>query len=500
VHVVSSKKTRISVLGFKQMTEKARFAASAFLFVAALLTSAVLIFIFGALGLHGNSAITGGYLLVTIVSTFLLGQRNDDSFAITPMDSVFAVFAASIAIASLLHFDKSGYKEYILLMVTSIFAYVAGRFLSGSVLDNIRLRLLQISTPLVAAACIATIPNLAGEIYARPFVFGFFHAATVFCIAFGYMVIAYIYSDIEWRSTISLLYFVLIGLATAVFVASTVRFVLIAILMTALFSLVCSIYRPLNIWRRIGLVLLAMIFGAIIGTVSRYTFVAKISDQLANTGVFSGTVMPGQNVVKVERQTPGTAAAPAIATPGQNAVKVERDMPATDGSGTRSGSDPPSCNTSFDLNNSIAIRRALLRDAFFFLPKSGFFGFGLDSFSRMSCFQGYQIHNSVLQAIVEFGWIAGIALIILLGIPPGQFLFGRLEFNLNLQFLLSCIAFATLLTLTYGQISRELTLFLFLGAFAKASSQSATTDGRKAGASVSVWCRYRLKELLRSRG
>ena len=242
------------------MTSKARYTASACLFVAALLTSAVLIFIFGAFGLRGNSAITGGYLLATIVGTFLLGRQKDDNFALTSMDLIFAVFAAAIAIACLLQFDISDYKEYMLLLLNSIFAYIAGRFLSTSVLRSIRFRLLQISTPLVAAACVATIPNLIGEIYARPFVFGFFHAATVFCIAFGYLAIAYIYSDIEWRSKTSLLFFLIIALATTVFVASTVRFVLIAVLATALFALFCSFYKPINIWRRVVIVILAMIF------------------------------------------------------------------------------------------------------------------------------------------------------------------------------------------------------------------------------------------------
>ena len=434
------------------MTEKLRFAAGGFLFVAAVLTSAALIFIFGAFGLRGNSPITGGYLVITVVGAFLLGRRRGDRFTLTSMDAVVAVFATAAAIASLEHFDEGDFKEYILLVINSILAYAAGRFLSNPVLSSIQRRLLQISTPLVAAACIVTAPNLVGEIYARPFVFGFFHAATVFCIAFGYMVIAYIYSDIEWRSKISLFFFALIVSATAVFVASTVKFVLIAIVATALFSLACTIYRPVSIWRRVTLVLVAMTFGVVVGTVSRYSFVVKIDDQISNTGVFSGSVKPGQNVVKVERHAP----------PPGNA---------------RSIGEPPSCNETFDLNNSIAIRRALLEDALFFLPKSGFFGFGLDSFSRMSCFEGYQIHNSVLQAIIEFGWIAGIALIILIAIPFRQFLFQQ-TFDANLLFLLSCIAFTSLLTLTYGQISRELPLFLFLGSFAKASSKPATTEGQ----------------------
>jgi hypothetical protein len=439
------------------MTEKLRFAGSGFLFVAAVLSSAALIFIFGAFGLRGNSSITGSYLVIAVVGAFFLGRQKGDRFTLTSMDAVVAVFATAAVIASLEHFDEGDFKEYMLLAINSILAYAAGRFLSNSVLSSIQRRLLQISTPLVAAACIATAPNLIGEIYARPFVFGFFHAATVFCIAFGYMVIAYIYSDIEWRSKMSLLFFVLIVSATAVFVASTVKFVLIAIAITALFSLACSIYRSVTIWRRVTLVLAAMTFGVVVGTVSRYSFVVKIDDQLSNTGVFSGSVKPGQNVVKVERRAPPARSDPSI-------------------------SYPPSCNKTFDLNNSIAIRRALLGDAFFFLPKAGVFGFGLDSFARMSCFEGYQIHNSVLQAIVEFGWIAGIALIILIIIPFKQFLFRQQEFDVNLLFLLSCIAFTTLLSLTYGQISRELPLFLFLGSFAKASSKPAFAKGQEARA------------------
>jgi hypothetical protein len=453
-------------LGFERMTEKVRFAASACMFVAALLTSAALIFILGAFGFRGNSVITGGYLLITVVSTFLLGQQKNEGFAVTPTDSAFVVLAASVAIASLLHFDKSDYKEYLLLTVDSLFAYIAGRSLSISVLNSIRIRLLQISTPLVAAACVATIPNLIGNIYARPFVFGFFHAATVFCIAFGYMVIAYIFSDTEWRSKASLFLFSLIAVATAVFVASTIRFVLLAILLTALFSLACSIYRSLDIREKVILVIVAMIFGTIVGTFSRYTFVAQMADQLVSTDEFSGIITPGQNVVRLERRTK------------QASVGLERQT-------QRSSIEteiPPSCNALLHLNNSIEIRRALLRDALFFLPKAGFFGFGLDSFSKMSCFEGYQVHNSVLQAIIEFGWIAGIALIVLVAMPLKQFLLNGIEFDVNLQFLLSCICFATLLSLAYGQFSRELSLFLFLGAFAKASSRrvNASSEGRQA--------------------
>ncbi len=342
------------------MMKQARFAASASLFVAALLTSAALVFIFGALGLRGSSIITGGYLLVTVVSAFLLGRGKDERFAVTSMDLVFAVFAAGVAIASLLHFDESDYKEYLLLLLDTLFAYVVGRALNGSVISSIRFRLLQISTPLLVAACVATIPNLVGEIYPRPFVFGFFHAATVFSIAFGYMVIAYIYSDIEWRSKISLFYFLLSVISTAVFVAATVRFAPIAILATMMFSLACSLYRPLKIWRRVSLVLLAMILGACHRNVLSLYFCCK--GKLTSSPIpaqFSGKAKPGQNVVRVERSE--------LSNP-KTELPAATELPVI----------PPSCNTLYDLNNSIAVRRALLTDALFFLPNAGFFGYGLE--------------------------------------------------------------------------------------------------------------------------
>src|SRR5665213_4589192 len=166
------------------MTEQARFTASSLLLSAAVLTSAALILIFGAFGLPGNSAITGGYLLVTSASALILARQEGDRPVVTSMDAVFAVLAIAVTIASVLHFDSSDYKEYMLLAVSVPSGYATGRLLGNPVLTSIRLRLLQVSAPLVAAACIATVPNLVGEIYPKPLVFGFFHAATVFSVAF----------------------------------------------------------------------------------------------------------------------------------------------------------------------------------------------------------------------------------------------------------------------------------------------------------------------------
>src|SRR4051794_4197762 len=105
------------------MTKEVRFTASAFFFAAALLTSAALIFLYGTLGLRGNSTITGGYLLITIVSVILLGREKSGIPKMTAMDTAFVVLFAAIAVSIALHFDASDYKEYLLLTLNFLLAY-----------------------------------------------------------------------------------------------------------------------------------------------------------------------------------------------------------------------------------------------------------------------------------------------------------------------------------------------------------------------------------------
>jgi hypothetical protein len=440
------------------MIERCRFAASAFLFAAALVASSALIFIFGALGLRSNSVLTGCYLLCTIGGTLVLGWRPSDKLVLTFTDKIFAVFAVTTALAACLHFNKEDFKEYTLLALNTVFAYLAGRSLCAPVLVSLRLRMLQLTSPLIVLACIMTIPNLIGEEYARPFVFGFFHATTAFCIAFGYLVISYIFSDIDWKSGASLFFGLLIALATAIFVASTVRFVLMALFITTFFSLSCSFIGSIKIRNRVAVVLLMMFIGTAAGTISRYAFVISIKEKIDDSGAISAQALHPSSLDPKRSN--------------QNIVTLEQQK-TTD----RPNIKPPSCSIAIDLNNSIAIRRAILNDAVFFLPLSGFFGLGLNYFSKASCFEGYQVHNSVLQVAIEFGWIAGGAMTILLATPFLTFLRYRRKSDPTSLFLLSCIAFVTLLSLVYGQPSRDLQVFLFLGAFAKLTSLPAKEHG-----------------------
>src|SRR5262249_37938770 len=59
-----------------------------------------------------------------------------------------------------------------------------------------------------------------------------------------------------------------------------------------------------------------------------------------------------------------------------------------------------------EQDNSISQRLTLISEAFRLLPSAGIAGIGLDSFMDRSCIK-QEIHNSLLQALIEFGWLGG---------------------------------------------------------------------------------------------
>ena len=135
----------------------------------------------------------------------------------------------------------------------------------------------------------------------------------------------------------------------------------------------------------------------------------------------------------------------------------------------------PSCTTEKNVNlqNSIAIRRVLLLDAKFMLPSAGVLGHGLDAFMNVTCMAGHEMHNSLLQAFVEFGWLGGILFSAL--IVTGLWSIVRAaKGDVASRFVLCCLTFAVLLCLAHGRLSREPALFAWLGAVA-GLTQSART-------------------------
>ena len=122
----------------------------------------------------------------------------------------------------------------------------------------------------------------------------------------------------------------------------------------------------------------------------------------------------------------------------------------------------PSCRLAVNTRNSIAIRKALARDAIYLIPTAGFVGRGLDSFLRFSCIEAHQVHISILQAAAEFGWLggfffAGLMGLAIHGLVPGARRSGAV------RFILCALVFCILISLAHGRTSRDVSLFVFLG-------------------------------------
>ena len=123
---------------------------------------------------------------------------------------------------------------------------------------------------------------------------------------------------------------------------------------------------------------------------------------------------------------------------------------------------PPSCYLTVNPRNSIAIRKVLVQDALFLIPRSGWIGTGLDSFMKFSCIKLTEVHNSVLQAAVEFGWLGGSLLFALVIVAQVR-LFPLARYDDASRFVLCGLAFVVLLSLAHGRVSRDGVLFALLG-------------------------------------
>jgi hypothetical protein len=140
---------------------------------------------------------------------------------------------------------------------------------------------------------------------------------------------------------------------------------------------------------------------------------------------------------------------------------VEIKDRATDRTADRAA-DMPSCGLALNRGNSIAIRQALAKDALYLIPTAGFIGTGLDSFMDYSCIKAHEVHVSLLQTAVEFGWLGCTFLILLAGVAMYQ-LVPLARQNGAFRFVLCSLLFAVLLSMAHGRISRDSALFALLG-------------------------------------
>jgi O-antigen ligase len=449
--------------------------------LAALLSaSSLLVVLYGAIGIKGNSIVTGLVFLLTLVTIFILTNRQ---FRLLPADYLFGVFVGWIAVSFVANGQTCDSQDWA-LMGLSLAAYPACRLISG----NIGSTFLYATGALVAVGAVGTAWALVFFLNTegRPVVFGFFGGAAVhFLISLGFLMLAFTTKTLTWRRTVTLS--ALIFLPTAIFAAAMVRFAFFAIVGSLV---VVAIVTEARQRKHIATITLAFVVAAVAGLATRPEMTGKYSRYLidavtseaatapsavamssataAPSAVAKGVVAEPSATAAPSTAAPGVAAEPsAAAVPSAAAMPSATAAPSATAPGVAKAPGAvnseilPSCYLTVDDENSVDIRKMLLRDAIFLLPGAGLVGNGLRSFTSMSCLK-MDPHNSFLQAAVEFGWIGGLCLLALV-VLAGAKLIPCARQDATARFVFGGLAFVVALSIFHGQITRDILLFGFIG-------------------------------------
>jgi O-Antigen ligase len=360
--------------------------------------SAIIILANGVLGTNGAPGLTAAFLFLPTFALICVGDYAGFSFGV--FDALYVVFAACVAASTVVN----GFSREAALVGLCLLNYPAGRVIQlGS-----SYRSFMLVTGLVALVGLTvTTPALIQQWsdIGRPFVFGFAHAQTVFLALAGFMAIAVVTVEPSRLATI------VIALSAAIYAASMIRFVFVAIVVALFFAMLRKNRRPVVV------MVAAVCLAAAVGFAARYT---------------------SAKVFLVERISEVVAA--PVAGPDGPVVLVDDCMRE---------------------NNSIKLRTRAISDAMAALPPSGLFGRGIGSLREITCAK-IEPHNSFVQTAVEFGWIAGVVLILMATIPIVRLL--RLApWSTEACFVLCCLIYVVALATCYGHVTNDGPLFLFLG-------------------------------------
>ncbi|WP_225118036.1 O-antigen ligase family protein [Bradyrhizobium sp. BRP22] len=386
-----------------------------------------------------GSLVTGLLLATPIAALLVLGDWR--TFSPTSCDALFGIFVACIAISLAWNGIGAEPNEFCLLVLT-LAAYPAAR-LNGGHFFPMR-GLLILAGAIVAAGTLATIPALLTQWsdHGKPMVFSQFDAAPAqFTTLLGFGLLVLANGNSSPRN--ALLASLLLTIPIAIFAASMVRYTILALLVTLAIGIILS---PTSRRRLSATILAIVITATVAGTLARHEMTATFATQL---------------VEAVEIEKPKSSKVGAAGTGRADGPSRASAAPAVQ----------LDCSQ-IHMNNSVAIRRQLYRDAFRLLPDAGLFGFGLDRFIGLGCVLDTEVHNTFLQAAIEFGWIAGVALVLLTLSVSGAGMRKLARMSPEIRIALCGLTFTILLTLAHGRVSRDITLFLFLGYAAALKKQS----------------------------
>ncbi|SHH17228.1 O-antigen ligase family protein [Bradyrhizobium erythrophlei] len=392
-----------------------------FFFALVVSTVPILVLYNGLAGSHGNSIVTGLFIVSSLVAVALFSQWR--RFVPNLCDVAFVAYVGCIAISFWLN-GVADIKQTALLILT-LAAYPAARLFAGT---GLKPTFVFVTVAIVAAGSAVTAFELVRQwdsAYEKPMIFGMFAAGGNFLISLGIAMIAVTCLEMSARQRISAT--LLIIPAAAIFAASMVRLAFVAILVSLALGAYLSAPR---IRRQIAAVILVTILAIATGLFVR-------SDK---TMIMAGYAANGIKTI-VASAAPDDFA--AVVPVGEKRKLL-------------------SCSTRINLVDTIDVRLGLLRDAITLLKSSDWFGIGLDGFMKRSCIPAAEVHNSFLQAAIEFGWLGGIALLALVCLS-GFYLLPLARSDTEARFAVCSLVCITILTIGSGRTSNDGLLFLFLG-------------------------------------
>jgi hypothetical protein len=397
-------------------------------FALAVSGPSVFVLIYGSLGLNGFGAFTASYLGLTVIMMMAFGSVGD--FRFSALDAPLLVLIACAGVSFAKNPVHADLRELVLLVLTAS-AYFAGRSLAKEDLPVLRAASFWISAVIVCAGAILTVPYLVSEslhgALGRPFVLGFDSATTAFSFSLGICVIVLLSAGNNRPAWVRNASLAMIAISTAVFAASMVRFSLLAIMACAALCALLSKRRRRFALGLLGILVASTVLGLIARSANANLYLRYTLEETRGDDSFSSA---------------------GILPPSHEASRNAR-------------ATTPSCEK-VNTRNSIAIRKQLMTDAFDLIPRAGLFGSGFMSFGELGCFEGMSPHNDLAQVFVEFGWIGGITFSLLMILIPFSLAKStRSDDDMLFPFLLN--AFMIMLSMIYGQIGRDLPLFLFLG-------------------------------------
>lgn len=399
-----------------------------------------------------GSRITALLMAGPIALLFLLARWRE--FRPDICDVLFVLFCCCIALSFAVN-GVTAPKEAALLGL-SLAAYPAVRVSSRC--GQVPQAFVVITGAVVAIGAVVTLEALLGQWndhHGKPLVFDEYDAAPAqFTISLGFLLLALACSELNWRRTawISMLS----AVPVAIFAASIVRYSFVVIVVTLLAAMMAT--KP-GQRKFIAVIVCATIVSVALGAVVRSSTTLRFVRH-AEVALGFEVAMPSEQ----ESPVPPPASAPPAAPAASGSVATEAAPPAP--------ALPQASCPSIDLDNSIIIRQQLYKDAFALLPEAGLTGLGLDGFTQRSCLKGFQVHNSILQVIIEIGWPAGVFLILMLYHTMGARMFSLARINREARFVLCGLVFTLMLSVAHGRISRDMALFLFLGYAAKLRSSA----------------------------